>query len=398
MLVGASLSSADWVSLGPPGAVIGCGATSAGSPPVLYVYDAPNMLKSFDGGANWTVTQGTLPGVLGAAVDPLDSNTVVCATTGGCYRSSDGCETWNHYSMGSLGGSGLAMNPQNARTLYSSGYASGPGGWMLYCGRSTDGGVTWTQVECDTTGAPSGGAVAIDPIDTTVVYVGDLMRANGHTHAGFYKSTDCAQTWTRLEIDPNAQNVNSIHVSPLDHNVLVVGTAYAVYRSTDGGQTWTATGSSGMNSQMVCVPDEPSVLYTTNGTDVFRSPDTGNTWVATGPVIAGKSAGTLLTQRGDSSTVYLGNFCGMFKSIDHGDHWQMINNGIPRTGGMPIAAAAPNGRPDVCVQTSEDAIYRSTDEGDHWECQPRVPGCASLCAFVYDAVDPQRMWMLTGRG
>jgi photosystem II stability/assembly factor-like uncharacterized protein len=397
------MASADWTSLGPDGGPIACGAISSGSSPVCYVApasDPMHLLKSDDGGANWTTTMGTGDWLSQLAVAPSDPNTVFGLAGSRVYRSANGGQAWNYYDLSqNVGGYDLAVNPRNGQVLYVAGTRWCNNTGQFICARSTDAGETWTTVQCGVLPDPYAYAlsVTIDPVDTNIIYVGGYAYVSQCYHALLYKSSDCGQTWTPEPISSDGGLVYALHVSPLHRNVILAGTAAGIYRSADAGVNWTHCNIYGNSYRIVCVPGDPGVLYSGSDDKVYRSQDEGITWSQSATGIEGHSIKTLLTQAGNNSTVYCGSTAGMFKSVDDGAHWQPIDHGI-RVGQIPVVAVSPTDPGLIYVQVLNDAIYKSPDFGGTWQRQPAVLSCGNICSFCFDPTDPQRLWMLEGQG
>ena len=123
------------------------------------------VFKSIDAGKTWTDLGLTDTRQIGAIiVDPADPNVVLVAAVGhafgpnaqrGVFRSTDGGKSWNRvlYKNDLTGAIDLAADPHNSKIVYAAlwqvrrqpwNFSSGGPGSGLY--RSTDGGVTWTQL------------------------------------------------------------------------------------------------------------------------------------------------------------------------------------------------------------------------------------------------------------
>jgi hypothetical protein len=250
---------------------------------------ALGLFKSGDGGAHWRPLATGLEAVYSVAVDPSDPAHVLAAgspSTGTPSSSpplavsSDGGQTW---VKASFGGRFVSLVTLNGRTAYA-GSAAGLGVFG-----SKDGGRNWRAL------GPPGvvyvQALAVDPRDPAVVYVG----ADGRTR-GLYKSTDGGSSWQRL--DALNVDVTAIVLDSEDPSTVYVGTnggEGGVLRTTDGGTTWQPE-SSGltwrlkthtgrwMTTTMPVValaidPVHPATLYAVSESrGVFRSTDAGTSW------------------------------------------------------------------------------------------------------------------------
>ena len=149
------------------------------------------VFKSTDAGATWTHIGLTDTRQIGALiVDPHDPNVVLVAAIGhafgpnterGVFRTADGGKTWSRvlYKDELTGAIDLAADPHNPKIVYAAlwqvrrqpwTFASGGPGSGLY--RSTDGGLTWSQLKEH--GLPAGILgridVAVSPVDSNRVY------------------------------------------------------------------------------------------------------------------------------------------------------------------------------------------------------------------------------------
>jgi photosystem II stability/assembly factor-like uncharacterized protein len=328
------------------------------------------------------------------AAHPTDPNILFGVVSTIFYRSTDAGATWSTFSFGTNTiGYDLAVNPLNPDVIYSGGYKYDGAYWKLSCMKSTDMGATWTATQLDTASTAYGYSCAIDPVDTTVVYVGGYA---GSTTA-FYKSTDCGATWTRATFPANYYYVYSIFVSPTDHNIVFAGCLQGICRSTDAGETWTRQATCSYNYRLAAAPDNPDIMYSAAYNNVYRSTDAGMTWTASGAGLVGSEVRTVLTVPGQSGTVFSGTTAGMLKSTDYGATWSEANRGI-LVGSIPVIAIDPRQPGGVQIQFKDNAVFSSTDNGDNWLRQPVVLSCGNVCNICFEPANPERMWMFEGGG
>jgi len=397
LLLPAGLSFADWQSIGPEGGQIYCGVVPAGGAAVYVASTATNtpVYSTTNGGASWApagAALGNYPWVM--AAHPTDPNTLYGAVSTIFYRTTNGGTNWSQYSFGSNTiGYDIAVNPLNPQVIYAGGYKYDGSAWRMSASKSTDGGATWTATQLDTATPAYGYSCALDPLDTTKVYVGGYA---GSTTA-FYRSTDCGVTWTRVTWPENAYYVYSIYASPTSPNTVFAGTLYGVWRSTDAGQTWTKQSTCNYNYRIVSVPGQPSVMYSACLSNVYKSTDSGLTWAAVGAGLFGTTIRTVLTVPGSNSTVYAGSTAGMFKSTDYGATWTAVNSGI-LIGKIPALSFVPNAPGSAWAEFMDNAIFVTTNDGNSWSRQTSPLSCGNLCNIVFDPSDPQRVWMFEAGG
>jgi Abnormal spindle-like microcephaly-assoc'd, ASPM-SPD-2-Hydin len=204
----------------------------------------------------------------------------------------------------------IAVNPGNPSVIYL-GTAQG-GVW-----RSGDGGNTWTPLFDHqlALGIGEPGGIAIDPTDTSIIYVGTSGRIGSlepdtilQPSAGLFKSTDGGASWIALGSGYPAGNtgnagqfannnawINVIIVDPANSSVLYLASSNGVFTSSDAGQNWTAaTGIAGDSRSLVLdlsTPANARILYAgVDGSGVFQSTDGGLTFTqvlsATTPAVA----------------------------------------------------------------------------------------------------------------
>src|SRR5271169_5158396 len=225
--------------------------------------------------------------------------------------------------------------------------------------KSVNGGTTYKPV-FDREDVQSIGAVAIDPSNSKIVWVGTgeaWTRNSVSVGDGVYKSTDGGENWTNVGLK-DSEHIVKILVNPNDGNdALVCATGHlwndsderGVFQTTDGGKTWKkvlagANGSSGC-AMIARSKQEPKTIYASMW-DFRRQ---GWTFRSGGPG------------------------SGLFKSTDGGEHWSEINDanakGLPpKPWGREAIAVAPS-NPQVVyanIEAEKRGLYRSTDGGATW--------------------------------
>ncbi|HMK18807.1 MAG TPA: hypothetical protein VK492_11425 [Chitinophagaceae bacterium] len=236
-------------------------------------------------------------------------------------------------------------------------YYQGTTGGGLW--KTDDMGITWRNVSDGFFKTGSVGAVAVAESDPNIVYVGmgehavrGVMTSGGD---GIYKSTDAGKTWKKIGLDLT-QHIARIVINPKDPNIVYVaaqGALYSkskergIYRSVDGGITWKnvlyvdeKTGCAEISMDM----NNPSILYAAMW-EHGRLP-----W----KVISG------------------GPGSGLYKSTDAGEHWEKMNEGLPKEmGKMSIAVCRSNSEKVYALIESDfekeaGGLYMSEDAGKSW--------------------------------
>lgn len=71
-----------------------------------------------------------------------------------------------------------------------------------------------------------------------------------------------------------------------------------------------------------------------------------------------------------NGVIYMsGDVAGIYKSDDHGQHWRMINNGLP---GYAVYALAVDTHSQTVFAGTEQGLCKSTNGGEHWTLLPNT--------------------------
>jgi len=234
-------------------------------------------------------------------------------------------------------------------TFYMGG--SGSGVW-----KTADYGTTWRVVSDGAFASPSIGDIAVAQNDPNIVYVGtgsDGLRSNVIVGKGMYKSIDGAETWEPIGLTETG-HIGAVEIDPRNHNtawVAAIGQAFSandergVYKTVDGGRTWDRklfiSDTVGF-SDVEMLPSNPDIVFAT-AWKAERKP-----WT----IISGG-----IQEEG-----------GLFKSIDGGETWERITEGLPEglIGKMDLALSpADSSIVYVLVEApgDEGGLYRSNDQG-----------------------------------
>lgn len=306
--------------------------------------------------------------VYALAVNPVNTATVFAATDRGVLRSTNGGSTWETVNNGLPAArvTAVAIDPFNPSVVYV-----GTAG--VY--KSTDGGLTWVRTG---NGIPSTSlgvaALAIDPSNPANLYAG-LFAAGGF---GLVRSIDGGASWITMtnSILPKA-TFDGLVLHPTNPSVIYAASMNGgVFGSTDKGVNWTGL-NSGLPAlrvtALVISPSNPSTLFSrVRDTGVFKSTDAGATWApATNGLGASADlvgyASALVIDPGNPSILYTGTFSGgVFKTTDGGSSWTPMNNGFPAgTGGS--LAMDPKNSSILYAGTTDGRIFKSINAGASWE-------------------------------
>lgn len=225
--------------------------------------------------------------------------------------------------------------------------------------RSYDGGDSWQNI-FDDNESLSIGDIAIDPVDTSIIYVGTGEPNCGggsltYDGNGIYKSLDGGDTWNNIGLT-DMGNTGKIAIDPTNSQIIFAammgdlfsnGPDRGLYRSTDGGASWDnvlfVSDSTGA-IDVAINPIDPDIIYVSMWERVRRF------------------------NRHD----YTGTTSRIYRSTDGGDTWDMLTSGLPTGQLCKISLALCASEPETiyaCIDGSSEAlldIYKTTDGGDNW--------------------------------
>ena len=232
----------------------------------------------------------------------------------------------------------FAIDPRNPARLLA-GTASG-GLWI-----SLDRGGTW-RANQDFLPNLSISAIAFDPVNPSIVYMGTGEASAGLVGLGVFKSTDAGVTWqylaaTNVDANPDWRFVNRIAAHPTQSGVVLaamtnnVRTLGAIYRSSDGGASWTRV-SSLKALDIAFDPNNPSnALAGLDDGTLAYSRDGGITWTRTAALVDSPSGRNntaraeiafARSQRGLAYASLDNNKGEVWRSSDSGATWQLASN------------------------------------------------------------------------
>jgi photosystem II stability/assembly factor-like uncharacterized protein len=228
----------------PSGRYISSIAVAPGnSQQIFLVNSGSQLVRSFDGGANWTAPHPAFtanPGdyIIDVQIDPNNSQVAyVGRVQTGLWRTANGGTTFARLANSPTYINGIGVSPHNGMTLYVGGAMSSPGNGVW---KSTDGGVSWADQMPNSQVGNSIQHFAFHPTEPDTVY--------GSSWDGVWRTTNGGGTWTRLVFPQVAGSTNPIASAvlfdPLFPSTLTVVGAVngpGFMRSVDGGATWEAT-------------------------------------------------------------------------------------------------------------------------------------------------------------
>jgi len=353
-------------------------AVCQSNPSTVYLscaqwYDSPNgtprrnfgILKTVDSGAAWEW------------VYRCTNDSILSGNGPGGWMETNYGPEWGEYPLS------LGVCPSNADICYASDFG------CTY--NTTDGGKTWTQVYADMQpdGASANRGINVttcygmhfDPFDPQHLFI-------SYTDIGAFQSFDGGKSWLQAINGTPRPWINTCYWMTFDPKVQ--GRAWSVWGSghdlprpkmfrggyfdryvggvalsSDACRSWQQS-NSGMPDNTVC-------------THILLDPES--------PV--------------DARVLYVCGFGkGVFKSVDGGASWSLMNNGLGANLNAWRITRLPDGALYLLVsrglenrQVVDGGLYVSRDGAQSWQSVPLPQGYNAPNDLVFDPSDPQRMYL-----
>ena len=266
-------------------------------------YYGNGVLKTINGGTSWTLfAQPTFTGTRFSriAVTPGAPNRLFAATGKGIYRSTDGGMTWTQMTNGlpAIGGSiigatDVAIDPSNPNVAYAAFWAGG----IFKTINASAANPLWTKLIA---GLPAAGfsriALGISASSPQTVYA--LMADGGGNQINqFFRTTNAGTNWSAIPLPggniggQGFYNIN-VAVDPTTPDIVYLS-GISVWKATRSmANVWTITNVAATihpdNHAFAIDPTNHLVVYAGNDGGIYKSTNGGATWSDTineGPCI-----------------------------------------------------------------------------------------------------------------
>ena len=221
--------------------------------------------------------------------------------------------------------------------------------------------MAWTNTAGYNPGVGRITAVAVEPVNQQLIYVGS-------PGGGLWKSTNGGSSWTALGDQFDNMKIWGVSIDPSNSNTVYVGNSTGqLYKSTNGGSTFSLimSQSFGRVFTILVHPTNSDIMHVAiRGNGLFRTTNGGSSWTEVITV----DVEDVIYKPGSTSTVYA---CGgrFYKSTDSGANFTEITSGFSSTQRMKLAVTPANSNYVYVVQRNGGQfgyLYRSTDSGNNF--------------------------------
>lgn len=338
---------------------------------VIYVaawrldQEGGDIYRSKDGGKTWT----TLPGMHGKsvrsfAVGAADHKILIAGALDGVYRSVDQGDTWvqisppHHAEIKNV--ESVAIDPLDSNVIYS-------GTWHLPW-KTTDGGKSWHSIHTGLIVDSDIFSIIIDPQAPQTVYASAC--------SGIYRSDNGGELFRKAQGIPfSARRTRKLKQDPKNRDTVYAGTTEGLWKTMNGGKNWKRiTAENVIVNDIIVDPRNPQrVLVATDRSGVMASNDGGETFSASNRGYVYRQVTALLVDRRDPSVLYAGvandkEYGGFFVSRDGGASWMQMAGGL---GGRDVFALQQAADGSLVAGTN-DGIFALSQSSSLWRPLNRV--------------------------
>lgn len=218
--------------------------------------------------------------------------------------------------------------------------------------------LAWTNTAGYNPGVGRITAIAVEPVNQQIIYVGS-------PGGGLWKTTNGASSWTPLGDNFANMDIWGVSIDPSNTNTVYVGNSTGeLYKSTNGGSSFTLIMDQNFGRVFTILvhPTNSNIMHVAvRGNGLFRTTDGGTNWTE----VITTDIEDVIYKPGSTSTIYA---CGsnFYKSTNSGSSFTQITSGIQSAQRMKLAVTPANSNYVYIVQRNGGQfgwLYRSTNSG-----------------------------------
>jgi len=350
-------------------------------PDTMYASTTQGLYKSINAGQSWELIYfpcGWQFEIRALIIHPTQPNIMLVSgpvLSGINYRSTDGGQVWEELNAPPVSLSKFVIDPVEDNIVYFSSTAASPRRLVF---KSEDYGESWTNIHNNLSSTMLALGLAVDPINNQTLYIcGRDLTETGNC---IYKTTDGGENWFNISPDSLiSSSIFSVYVSLIDHNTVFVCTrGNGVMRSDDGGENWQEanTGLVGRMSKTMAFDENNNIIYLgTYYNGIYRSLSYGDAWEKISYNISNTYCTDYALNQQNPREQFVCKIDGLYKSSDYGQNWDFIDILYPgyirEASCITIDRFEPEnifiGVSSWYSLPAQTGIFRSMDGGTTWE-------------------------------
>ena len=328
------------------------------------------VFRSNDKGDSWIPVSEGMTHQFVTTLVAVDDKTVFAGTMEvGVFRTKDGGNSWMEANIGIMSTSVTDLEVLGDR-IYALAVA---GSRLLY---SANGGESWESVELPP--KPIGFNYSQISALNGKLYVGATRFAPNDVVGGIFQYDEQTNSLIEVKTDREMYGIECMHIVG---TTFYVGTqGQGVFLWNEGWDSWLNLGLEGQFVTEISISDANIYARTDLG-EIYRHKDDEKQWELIQDTMArGKFAQTTWI---DDKLYALSVREGLLRSVDSGNSWTQLNNGIEH---VSIETVEING-PDFYIGTTQHGVYKWLHKDERWErlgsLRNPVQSLAVLGSFLY---------------
>ncbi|MCX6763086.1 MAG: YCF48-related protein [Candidatus Moranbacteria bacterium] len=315
------------------------------------------------------------------------------SSDGGVFRSDDGGKSFaqkvtidEKTLINSVDVLSLVANPQNGNEVYIGTVSNG----VL---KTIDAGEKWQVIKVSPNAAAKVYTVAIDPINSNVVYVAAVVDGRGK----ILKSTDAGATWKEIYSESSSGPfVLALAIDPAGSGKIFGGTTEGqIIFSDNSGDSWKNLYKAQGGVFKIAIDSmNPGLAYfAVSQSGLLRTRDGGKNFENLGEknTSGGQqqfgSPTAITTDPNKANWIYAGTTKGLFRSKNGGDDWEAMKVlSDPQENAIRGIAINPINSDEV-IYGAAQAFYKSVDGGQSW-ATTQFNGSRTIETIAYDRQNP----------
>lgn len=323
-------------------------------------------------------------------IDPSNKSHLYFSTLDGqVYESRDSGKTWRllvNFNSPLLILDDLIVDPRDSKIIYVSGHKhTQPGGFF----RSTDGGKTWQMPEILKKEAIH--AMTQSVSDPNMLLVGSV--------AGIFISKDSGESWSKIEGNglPGDVIIDSLAIDPVDTNIIYAGTTWRAYKTTDGGKNWRIIKDGMIDDSDVFAIEidrqNTKKIIASACSGIYDSTNGGEKWKKVqGIPSQSRRTRDIMMHPTDSKYVYAGTTEGFWMSSDGGNSWGLTTSRQLEVNSIAVHSDQPE---RVYIATNNYGVMVSDDYGKTFSMTNGGFSTRLTSLIAPDNADPKRFYAAT---